>query len=364
MKKVKVVFHVDLNQFFCAVAIILNPSLNGKVFAIGRENSMKGVVATASYEARKYGIHAGMPLIDAFKKYKNLIVVNPNYSNYEYYSNKFFDILRKYSSNVLPVSIDEGYLDVTKETLENNIHPGNYAIEIQKQVYEELGLSCSIGIAPTLFLAKMASDMKKPMGITILRKRDCKEVLGKLKVDEIYGVGNRTSEKLHFLKVHTISDFLDEKNKYFITKILSEDLYNKYIECLNGNSSNVVEPYIAKSHSVSHSQTYDFPLDNEEDILLQLFSQTNDLVKQIVEEDLCTKTITITLRDTNFKTITRSVSIDYTNDIREIKYHIENLVDMNYKEQKLRLVGVTLGNLKKYEDTLIITLFNVDEVYK
>ncbi|MFI3329730.1 MAG: DNA polymerase IV [bacterium] len=364
MKKVKVIYHIDLNQFFCAVAILLNPSLKGKAFAIGRENSTKGVVSTASYEARKYNIKAGMPLIDCYRNLKSLIVVNPDYSIYEKYSNLFFDILSQYSSNIVKISIDEGYLDVTNETLNNNIHPVEYAQIIQNRIKNEIGLECSIGIAPTLFLAKMASDLKKPMGITVLRKRDCIKVLGGLKVDEIYGVGKKTSEKLHFLNINTINDFLNEENKYLITKIMSEEIYDSFIEKLKGNSSNIVEQRAFKTKSISHSQTYDYPLDNFEDILEQLFLQAKELVNQLEMLNYRTKTITITLRDVSFKTITRSVTIDFTDEFNIINTEIENLLEMNYKNQRFRLVGVTLGNLKTLEESIKITLFNVYDVYK
>lgn len=332
MKKVKIIFHIDLNQFFCAIAIKLNPSLKGKVFAIGRENSTKGVISTASYEARKYNIKSGMPLIDAYRNYKKLIVVNPEYSNYEKYSTLFFDLLSEYTAKLLPISIDEGYLDVTNETIGNNIHPIEYATIIQNRVKEELGLECSIGIAPTLFLAKMASDLKKPMGISVLRKRDAVNVLGDMDVSEIYGVGKKTSEKLHFLKVKTINDFLNESNKYYITKILSEEIYNSFINKLNGNSSDSVEKQVAKSKSISHSQTYDKPLTNKNEILNQLLVMSKKLVEQLEMINMRTRTITITLRDIFFNTITRSVTIDFTDELLEINSHIENLLDVNYKD--------------------------------
>ncbi|MFI3251507.1 MAG: DNA polymerase IV [bacterium] len=364
MKKVKVIFHIDLNQFFCAVAVKLNPSLKGKPFAIGRENSLKGVVSTASYQARKYGVKSGMPLIDAYKKLKTLIVVSPEYSNYEKYSEMFFDILSEYSSKLLITSIDEGYLDVTNETLGNNIHPIEYAQIIQNRVKNELDLECSIGIAPTLFLAKMASDLKKPMGITVLRKRDALSVLSSFQVEEVYGIGKKTSEKLHFLNIHTVKDFVDEKNKYYITKIISEEIYNGFIEKLNGNSTDSVEPPVAKSKSISHSQTFDKPLDTFDDILNQMIVQTKELVNQLEMLNMRTRTITITLRDVMFKTITRSITIDYTDELSVINNCVEDLLEMNYKEEKLRLVGVTLGNLKNLEETIKITLFNVYEIYK
>ena len=168
MKKdngVRIIFHIDMNAFFCSVACNLNPTLRGKAFAIGRENTYRGVLSTASYEARKLGVHAAMPVADAYKLVPDLMVINIDYSYYEDYHNKFINIIKQYSNIVEVASIDECYVDVTD--ISRDKHPLVLAHEIQLRILKELNLSCSIGIAPTLFLAKMASDMKKPLGITV-----------------------------------------------------------------------------------------------------------------------------------------------------------------------------------------------------
>ena len=218
--KAKVIFHIDLNQFFCSVAIIKNPRLKGKAFAIGRENSTKGVISTASYEARKYGIHAGMPQIEAISKLPSLIIVDYGYEIYSHYSNLFFKLIKSYVKDVEQTSIDEGYIDVTSITIDVNRHPLDLAKEIQTKALKELNLPCSIGIAPTLYLAKMASDLKKPLGITILRIRDIEEMLYDLDVKEIFGIGKKTYPILHQFNINTISDFMDINNEATVRKIV------------------------------------------------------------------------------------------------------------------------------------------------
>ena len=209
--RAKIIFHIDINAFFCSVACILNPSLRGKVFAIGRENSYRGVITSASYEARKLGIHSAMPQIEAYKKVPDLIIVTLDYEYYKQYHRLFIQLLHQYSDLIEVASIDEVYMDVTELSLKR--HPFVVAKEIQMRLLKEIGLPCSIGIAPTLFLAKMASDLQKPLGVTILRKRDVKQLLYPLSVQEIFGIGKQTYPLLIQHQIKTIADFMNPDYK-------------------------------------------------------------------------------------------------------------------------------------------------------
>ena len=364
--KAKVIFHIDLNQFFCSVAIIKNPRLKGKAFAIGRENSMKGVVSTASYEARAYGIHAGMPLIEAYQKLPTLIVVDYGHEVYAEYSNKFFKLIRSYVPEVEQTSIDEGYIDVTSITLDCNRHPLDLAKEIQARALKELNLPCSIGIAPTLYLAKMASDIKKPLGITILRIRDIPEMLYKLDVKEIYGIGKKTYPLLHEEGIHTIGDFVDDNNKELVEEIVGSH-YQYYMEALSGKTTNVVNPDRHKDpESISKSSTFDTPLATYDEVLLLLLKMADEVYLQLKAARKKAKTITITLRDSGFNTITRSKTIsDYTNDKTILKYYVEDLLYDNYNSSALRLIGVGFSNFIDLNDNIEeITLFNYQSIYE
>ncbi len=158
----QIIFHIDLNAFYASAEISRNPNLEGKPLVISGK-SKRSIITTASYEARKFGIHSAMPLFQAYKKCKNLIVLPADFELYHRLSNEFFSILSSYSEILEVASIDECYVDVTKVIQDKNYHPVELARRIQNDVYEQLNLKCSIGISPNKFLAKMASDMKKPM---------------------------------------------------------------------------------------------------------------------------------------------------------------------------------------------------------
>ncbi len=345
----KIIFHIDLNMFFCSVAVIKNPQLKGKAFAIGRENTYKGVLSTASYEARKYGIHSAMPIVEAYKKLPSLIVINSDFKMYEEYHRKFVDLLREYSELVEVASIDEAYIDMTE--ISNDRHPLDIAKEIQYRLIKEHKLPCSIGIAPTLFLAKMASDLEKPMGISIVRKREIEQILYPLPVKDIYGIGKKTYPKLQSNNINKISDFMDIKNRDMIIELIGEKSFFGAYNAILGNSSNVVKPdRYAINDSISTSATYDNYLTTYDDIFIELRTLAKKIHYRLVTDEYHVKTISITLRNNDFKTITRSKTIEYTNDIYEIFEVIESLLDDYYTGEEIRLVGVSFNNLKKDKD--------------
>lgn len=344
-KSVKIILHVDMNAFFCSVAEIIYPHLRGKVFAIGRENSYRGVLSTASYEARKLGVHSAMSLKEAYELVPDLMVVSLDYSIYEKYHVMFLNILKQYSKLIEVASIDEAYVDITE--ISNIKHPLVVAKEIQLRILKECGLSCSIGVAPTLFLAKMASDIKKPLGITVLRKRDVQEILYPLSVKEIFGIGKKTYPTLINNGIKTIGDFMNENNKSLIIDLIGENSYKYVINHVVGNSSNVVDPYRhSNSESISTSVTYDRVIEGETEILYELRKLTREVINRMSEKNYSCKTVTITLRNLDFKTITRSKSIDdYLNSFEEIFDIVTELVESNYNGESLRLLGVGVSNL-------------------
>ena len=343
----KIILHVDMNAFFCSVACLLNPALRGKVFAIGRENSYRGVISSASYEARALGIHSAMSLKEAYTLVPDLIVVSIEYSYYTYYHHQFLHILQQYSSLVEVASIDEAFIDITE--LSKTRHPLVIAKEIQLRILKEVGLSCSIGIAPTLFLAKMASDLKKPLGITVLRKRDVQTILYPLSVSDIFGIGKKTYPILINNNIKKISDFMNLENRNKILDLIGPTSYHNTYESILGNSTNIVDPNRrSESESISTSQTFDQIIQSQIEVLYELRKMTLELMNKLRKRKYYTKTITIVLRNVDFKTITRSKSINYTDDFDEIYDTIVDLVEEHYKDEPLRLLGVGLSNLKEY----------------
>lgn len=360
----KIIFHIDMNAFFCAVACILNPSLRGKAFAIGRENSYKGVISTASYEARAFGIHSAMPLSEAYRKKSDLIVVHIDYKYYTEYHNKFIKLINQYSNLVEVASIDEVYADMTE--ISKHKHPLVVAKEIQARLLKEHGLSCSIGVAPTLFLAKMASDMKKPLGLTVLRKRDVKSILYPLSVKDIFGIGKKTYPKLIDNGIKTIEDFMNLDNKERIINLIGENQYNHSYNCIIGNSTNVVDPNrYSDSESISTSATFDIALTTLSEVLFELRRMSREVIAKMNKDDYLAKTVSITLRDSDFNTITRRKSLEeYTNDFSVIFDMITELTESYFDSEKAyRLVGMGVSNLINKNDLpKEYNLFTIDDI--
>lgn len=192
-QKGRIIFHIDMNCFYASVEQSHDPTLKGKAIAIaGNPKERRGILVTCSYEARAKGVYTTMAVWEAKRKCPELILLPPNFERYRIASKAIFDILRTYTELVEPVSIDEGYIDVTE--LVNGREAIELAESIQKRILNELDLPSSIGIAPNKFLAKTASDMKKPMGITVLRKRELSNILWSLPVIEMHGVGESTAK--------------------------------------------------------------------------------------------------------------------------------------------------------------------------
>lgn len=359
----KIIFHIDMNAFFCNVACIKNPELRGKAFAIGRENTNKGVLSTASYEARKYGIHSAMPQSEAIKLLPSLIIIEPNFNDYIYYHNKFIEVIKEYTDLIEVASIDELYADMT--LISKTKHPIVLAKEIQERLLREYKLPCSIGIAPTLFLAKMASDIKKPLGVTVIRKREIEKILYPLSVADIFGIGKKTWPRLIENGINTIADYMDINNKDKIINLIGINSYNYAYESISGNSSNKVEPNrYDDAKSISECETYDVHKGELEDIALNLRRLTRSVYNKMKKWNYYTKTITITLRDSSFHTITRQKSLnEYTDDFYDIINVALELLDDNFIEGKTyRLIGIGVSNLlTKDELPKEYNLFSITE---
>ena len=365
-KNVKIIFHIDLNQFFASCAMIKEPYLKDKVFVVGGNAiSRRGVISTASYQARKYGIHSAMSIHEALMIYPKLIVVPLNFNLYQKYSQYFFNFLKKYSSLILEGSIDEAYIDMTEASLSK--HPLALAKEIQDGLLKEYGLPCSIGIAPTLFLAKMASDLQKPLGITVIRKKDIVEKLFPLKISSCYGIGKKTYPRLEEIGIHTIGDFTKNEHKERILTLMSESSYQSYIDHMMGRSSDIIDPkkyQIPKS--ISNETTLNYTMNSRDaifKILVELLEQTYE---RLIKEECVAKTMGIRLRDDQFLTINRSHSSHTYHDDYQVFYEmLEDLFEQHYRDEPLRLVGVFLNQVMLKRDLKIdYNLFNYQEFSK
>jgi len=347
----RVIFHIDMNAFFCSVAEINDPSLRGKAFAIGREGSYKGVLSTASYEARKYGIHSAMSQVEAFRLLPSLKIVNPDFKSYQKYHHKFVDLILEYTKIVEVASVDEVYADMTE--ISKKRHPIILAKEIQYRLLHELNLRASIGIGPTLFYAKMASDMKKPLGLTVIRKKEKEEKLYPLSVKDIFGIGKKTYPKLIDNGINTIGDFMNLDNKDKIINLIGKAQYDYAYEHIMGNSTNIVDPNrYSDSQSISTSHTFDVFITTAEELIYESRSMVREIHYRLTKDDYLAKSIILTLRDSNFKTFSRRTTLDeYTDDLSLINEIISDLIDEYFTPGvSYRLLGVGLANLIKKEN--------------
>ena len=209
----RVIVHIDLNAFFVRCEEIKNPSLEGKPVIIGHVGR-GGIVSTCSYAAREKGVRSGMPTFQALQKCPEAIVLGVDFNYYHEKSKEFFNYVKTYTPLVEPASVDECFADFS-EVLRDEKEPIKFLRNMQLKLYQETKLKCSIGVAPTKFLAKMASDMKKPLGLVVIHKKDARKKLSPLPIEDFFGIGKKTAPRLRKLGINTIGDL--------ITKIDDED---------------------------------------------------------------------------------------------------------------------------------------------
>lgn len=353
----KVIMHVDLNCFFARCEQIKDPSLNGKPVMIGGFGR-RGVVSTCSYEARKYGVHSGMPSFKAIELCPQIIIKPGDYHYYSLMSKEFFAFCHTYTSKVEAASIDECFMDITDVIKNKDVN--NFLKKFQKDLFNKTKLMCSIGVGPTRFLAKMGSDYKKPMGITIMRKRDIKSKIYPLKVQDFYGIGMRTTPHLRAIGINTIGDlaiYLDKNKKDAL------ELFGKYYydvkACLDGTSDDKVYLDVEDPKSIGNSMTLMMDTDDEDEILKSIRIMSQEVSARLKAARMKGKTIQLVLKDTDFKVYLKSHTLDKAiNDLEDIYQNAVSLYRKYFKRLTIRLVGVTLSNLVPlHEENVQLSLF-------
>ncbi|NCA97211.1 MAG: DNA polymerase IV [Bacteroidia bacterium] len=355
----KIIVHIDLNAFFATAEEIRNPDLADKPIIIGGDGR-KGIVSTASYPARKFGIRSGMPTFQAKRLCPHVLILPVDFRYYGLLSREFFAFVHKYSKKVEKASVDECYVDMT-DTLKDVKDVREFFLNMQAKLLKKTGLKCSIGVGPTKFLAKMASDMKKPMGLTILRRRDIPTLLYPLPIRDFYGIGKKTSPKLEAAGIKTIGDLAKRINaddadlqlilgKFFY---VIKDWVNGY-----GNDEVDLEPWDPKS--IGNSSTFMQDTDDFTEIKEMISSLSKEVSERAQAERKKGSTVQLVIKDTEFKTINRSITFkEPTNDYQTIFDKALTLLERHYKGLPIRLVGVTLQNLIDPRDLVIqMSLFD------
>ena len=333
-----------MDAFFAAVEQKKHPEFVGKPVVIGGDGDpmKRGVVSTASYEARKYGIHSAMPLRRAYQLCPQAVFLPVDYDEYVEVSGKIKTILRSFTPLIEDVGIDEAFLDITNIDME----PEEIANKIKEMIRKETGLTCSIGIGPNKLLAKIASDMKKPDGLTIISSEDIQGMIWPLPVRKLWGVGPKTEKRLHDAGITTIGDLASIPAEKLI-----EDFGQSYGDYLREASRGIDDSPLTthwEPKSMSRETTFQRDTDNWDVISKNLAELTRDVVDTMKESGYLGKTITIKIRFSNFETHTRAKTLDDFTDsldiIRKAAFEVFGRIEL---KKKVRLIGVRISNLKK-----------------
>jgi DNA polymerase-4 len=338
------IIHCDMDAFYASVAELDDPSLRGKPVVVGA--GIRGVVLSANYAARKFGIRAAMPVGRAKRMAPNAILVTPDHHRYSEISAKVMKIFESFTPFVEPLSLDEAFMDVTgAQRLLGT--PREIGQAIRKRVHDECGITCSVGIASNKFIAKLASGHCKPNGLLEIPDDRVISFLHPLPVSDLWGVGPKTSEQLHRLGLNQISDIAHtplETLKRALGDATGEHLHNlswgrDYREVI------VDDP----DQSIGANETFSYDIDDPETILREYLKLTERASTRLRSRDLYAKTISITVRFSDFKTITRSKTLPLPiSSTHEIYQVVKDLyLALKLERVQLRLVGVSLSNFKE-----------------
>lgn len=343
-KPAKVILHLDMNSFFASVEQSYNPALRGIPMAVaGNPKERRGILVTCSYEARALGIYTTMSVGEAKRICPDLVIVPPDHEKYRIASNAVFSILRTYTDLVEPVSIDEAYIDITHiGGLTNAVQ---IATNMQQRILHELDLPCSIGIAPNKFLAKTASDMKKPMGITILRKRQVPNLLWPLPVIDMHGIGQSTEKRLNDLGISTIGELAQAEELLLKAKLGKNGL--RLRNRANGIDDRPVDPEAAEERKSVGSSTTLAIDETELEPCLEVFRfLAKKVARRLNDKGLAGQVVMIQIRTADWHNLTRSRTVMnavYKED--DIYKEAIGLFKFHWEGEPIRLLGITVSNV-------------------
>lgn len=338
----RAIIHLDMDAFYPAVEVLDQPGLRGKPVIVGGSRD-RGVVASASYEAREVGVHSAQPVVTAMRLCPVAILLPVRMSRYREVSSRVFDIFNLYTPLVEPVSIDEAFLDVTG-SIRLFGQPWDIAEKIKQRVFKEIGLTVSAGVAPSKFVAKIASDIKKPDGLTVVPPHRIRDFLAPLPISRMWGVGRATLEALTRLGVSTIGD---------LSKIPSETLekrFGKHGIKMHLLSMGIDEREVSPEHeikSIGHEQTYQRDIMEVGLARREILSLANRVARRMRREGMTGGTITLKVKYSDFVQITRATRLaEPTNDGMHIYDHCCDLLrKTRVGERPTRLLGVSVSRL-------------------
>jgi DNA polymerase-4 len=350
------IIHIDMDAFYASVEQMDNPELRGKPIAVGGSEN-RGVVAAASYEARKFGVRSAISGVMAKKNCPELIFVRPRFDRYKEISTKIQKIFYEYTDLVEPLSLDEAYLDVTINK-KGNPSASLLAQEIRLRIFNEVGLTASAGISINKFVAKIASDYNKPNGQKTVNPDEVISFLEELPIRKFYGVGKVTTEKMYQLGVFTGLE-LKSKSLEFLEKHFGKS-GNFYYNVVRGiHNSEVKSDRITKSVAAEH--TFEVNLSSEIFMMEQLDNIANALIRRLKKHNIAGKTITLKIKYSDFTQQTRSKTLPYF--IADKGLILETVKELLYQERmkdSVRLLGISLSNLNTEQKKTVVVQLKFD----
>ncbi len=332
-----------MDQFFAAVEQLDQPELRGKPIAVGHD-AERGVVSTASYEARRYGVHSAQSIQVAKRLCPQLIIVEPHFQRYKEVSAQLHEIFHEYTDLIEPISLDEAFLDVTENKKGMSLGV-DIAREIKQRIRETTGLTASAGVSYCKFLAKIASDWRKPDGLTVVHPDKALDFIARLKVEKIWGVGQKTAERLHRMGVFT---GLDLRNMP-LSRLTQEfgKIGQVFYDFSRGiDNRPVVSEWERKS--VSCERTFEADISDNAAVTIHLYHTVLELVRRIEKNSFEGRTLTLKVKFLDFQQITRSITVDHTlrtkDDILPLAKQL--MAEVEYHSHPIRLLGLGVSNQK------------------
>jgi DNA polymerase-4 len=337
------ILHIDMDAFFALVEVRENPSLAGKQVIVGYDGN-RGVVLSATYEARKLGVHSAMPMSRALRLAPNAIVVEPDHEKYSEVSENVMAIFESITPLVQPLSVDEAFLDISgAQKLMGT--PSQIGEVIRARVSDEQGITCSVGVASTMFVAKLATNFAKPDGLHVVPADKVIEFLHPLPIGALWGVGEKTAEQLSRLGLVNVSDIANTPVKT-LARVIGQAAAEHLYELAWGRDPRTVTPNQAEK-SIGAERTFESDIDDPEEILAQILDLSNKVAKRLRAADYFSRTITIKVRFADFTSVTRSKSLPASTDLAtDIYATSKSLFEaMNLQRARIRLVGVRATGL-------------------
>ncbi len=337
------ILHVDLDAFYASVEVLKDPRLAGRPVVVGATGP-RGVVMSASYEARAHGVRSAMPAVRARRLCPDAVFLPPDFEAYRAHANRFREVLLAYTPLVEPVALDEAFLDVGGAGRLFG-PPEEVARRIREDVRREVGVTCSVGVAPGKLVAKLASARAKPDGLLVVRRGEVAAFLDPLPVDALWGVGQQTAALLARLGVRTVGD-LARTPEALLAPLVGEGQARALGALARGEDDRPVVPY-EPPRSLSHEETFDHDLDDEEALLRELLALSGRLGARLRAEGYRARTVVLKVRLANYTTLTRSRTLPAPTDVGAELYRVAAGLyrSLPGTRRRLRLLGIQATGL-------------------